>query len=405
MAGTRWREFRQVAANALRGFGSVGGMERQGIGTTAVGERGRRGTPLASAHAVAVLRLGLEDRADGTDGRESPDPAGSSRRSAAIGSVTVAMLVAAGIGIPDSGRIGPNGGTGRGSVEGSPGFTAVGSVMGTQGGRRQEHDQMQTPGIRAALAAGVVMIASGAGAQQPAAVQWRVEDGGNGHWYALTAPVVNWSAAQTRAADVGGHLATIASAEENAFAAGVAIGENVAYIGAHQLPGSPEPFGGWTWITGEPWSYQSWHFNMDDAPCGYSSGPGEQQYLWIHTAVRQWDDVNDVDFPNCELVPKRGIIEWSADCNSDGIVDYGQILQGQLADADANGIPDLCEAPTCTDADLTENGIVDGADLGAVLAFWGPVGTVLPQADIDGDGQVNGADLGILLSFWGPCGG
>ena len=252
------------------------------------------------------------------------------------------------------------------------------------------------------IQAAVVTLFAASAAHAQQAVQWKVSDGGNGHWYALTTPVVNWSAAQARAADVGGHLATIASAEENAFAAGVAIGENVAYIGAHQLPGSPEPFGGWTWITGEPWSYQSWHFNMDDAPCGYSSGPGEQQYLWMHTAVRQWDDVNDVDFPNCELVPKRGIIEWSADCNHDGIVDYGQILQGQLGDTNADGIPDICQQPTCRDADLFRDFNVNGADLGILLSQWGP-NTALTVSDINKDGSVNGADLGLLLSFWGAC--
>ena len=33
------------------------------------------------------------------------------------------------------------------------------------------------------------------------------------------------------------------------------------------------------------------------------------------------------------------IIEWSM-CNGDGIVDYGQILDGTLTDADGNGVPD-----------------------------------------------------------------
>jgi hypothetical protein len=65
------------------------------------------------------------------------------------------------------------------------------------------------------------------------------------------------------------------------------------------------------------------------------------------------------------------IIEWSADCNSDGIVDFGQILQGQLADANADGIPDICQPPTCVDADLFRDFNVDGADLGILLAQWG----------------------------------
>ena len=98
------------------------------------------------------------------------------------------------------------------------------------------------------------------------------------------------------------------------------------------------------------------------------------------------------------------IIEWSADCNNDGIVDYGQILQGQLADTNANGVPDSCESPTCADADLFPTGTVNGADLGAMLSQWGeaPAGTA---SDLNRDGAVDGTDLGILLSFWGPCEG
>jgi hypothetical protein len=95
-------------------------------------------------------------------------------------------------------------------------------------------------------------------------------------------------------------------------------------------------------------------------------------------------------------------VEWSADCNSDGVVDYGQILAGQLADANTNGIPDICEGPTCRDADLFRNGVINGADLGILLSEWGPAyaNTV---SDINHDGRVDGSDLGFLLANWGPC--
>lgn len=48
--------------------------------------------------------------------------------------------------------------------------------------------------------------------------------------------------------------------------------------------------------------------------------------------------------------------------------------------------------------DLDANGIVDGGDLGILLAGWG---TPSPTADLDNDGTVDGADLGILLANWG----
>jgi hypothetical protein len=96
------------------------------------------------------------------------------------------------------------------------------------------------------------------------------------------------------------------------------------------------------------------------------------------------------------------VIEWSADCNGDGIVDYGQILQGQLVDADANGVPDVCEVDPCP-GDITNGGTVDATDLSIVLAAWGTTGQGEFQADIDGSGLVDGGDLALVLGGWGPC--
>jgi len=47
--------------------------------------------------------------------------------------------------------------------------------------------------------------------------------------------------------------------------------------------------------------------------------------------------------------------------------------------------------------DLNNDGLVDGADLGQLLAAWG---TDDSAADLDGDGTVDGADLGLLLAAW-----
>lgn len=54
-------------------------------------------------------------------------------------------------------------------------------------------------------------------------------------------------------------------------------------------------------------------------------------------------------------------------------------------------------APT---PDLNGDGLVNGADLAALLSQWGGDG----PADLTGDGVVNGADLANLLSNWGPVG-
>lgn len=52
---------------------------------------------------------------------------------------------------------------------------------------------------------------------------------------------------------------------------------------------------------------------------------------------------------------------------------------------------------TAVIADFNFDGIVDGADLGALLGMWG---TADLQCDLNDDGIVDGADLGILLGAW-----
>ncbi|MFO0875710.1 MAG: laminin B domain-containing protein [Phycisphaerales bacterium] len=47
--------------------------------------------------------------------------------------------------------------------------------------------------------------------------------------------------------------------------------------------------------------------------------------------------------------------------------------------------------------DLNQDGLVNGADLGILLAAWGSSDSV---ADLDCDGTVSGADLGVLLAGW-----
>jgi hypothetical protein len=101
-------------------------------------------------------------------------------------------------------------------------------------------------------------------------------------------------------------------------------------------------------------------------------------------------------------MPVGLVIEWSADCNSDGIVDKGQILQGQLVDSDQNGVPDVCEIDPCP-GDVTNGGTVDAADLSILLAAWGTNGQGEFDTDLNGDGLVDGGDLALVLGGWGAC--
>lgn len=86
------------------------------------------------------------------------------------------------------------------------------------------------------------------------------------------------------------------------------------------------------------------------------------------------------------------------DCNDNGTPDLAEIIDG-APDNDADGIPDACQ---CT-SDLNRDRLVNGSDMGIILGFWGPTGSVFPQSDINRDGSVDGADIGLLLANWGPC--
>jgi len=267
------------------------------------------------------------------------------------------------------------------------------------------------------IQAAVVTLFTASAAQAQQAVQWKVSDGGNGHWYGvLVVPGgVSWSAAKSLAEGRAGILACAESQGELAYIQSQFAPARVPqawvpqnpwndftfgpWLGAYQEPSSPEPGGGWKWITGASFVPSGPYFNND--ACGI---PEDRLHLYYSTdGYVGLNDMPDAPVPSaCGPSNPSLLIEWFADCNNDGIVDYGQILQGQLADTDTNGIPDICEGPTCREADLYRNNRIDGADLGILLSEWGPA-TPSTNSDINKDGFINGADLGIMLSFWGPC--
>ncbi len=288
--------------------------------------------------------------------------------------------------------------------------------------RSEESVMRKNPKSFAVAAAAALSVGAGAAAQD--AVQWRVEDGGNGHWYAivLESDGLSWAAAKTRATAMGGHLATIHSTPEDEFvfqranqvdAAWSGPGLLGPWLGGSQLDASTEPAGGWTWVTDEAWDYRpptSWNNGTGLVGCGghADNGGGGSAENSLHYIDRKrcWNDAKPTgDYFDYGRVCSFAI-EWSADCNSDGIVDFGQIRAGELEDANANNVPDCCEGGQSCDpcsADITGNGNVDAADLAAVLSAWGGAPTGKANADVNGDGSVDAADLAAVLSSWGPC--
>jgi hypothetical protein len=269
---------------------------------------------------------------------------------------------------------------------------------------------------------GVVSMVVVSQAVADGAVQWRAEDGGNGHWYAVvvTDGDISWSAAQVSAISNGGDLAKISSSNCMQFVFTITANTPGAWIpfgnswlgpwlGGRQLLGSAEPSGGWVWTDGTMIDLGAVRSDFNNsAGCGVNE---DRLSFWKASTPPISTGTTDFvvsDFPDrgyCEpWYPHESayVIEWSADCNHDNIVDYGQILIGQLADTNSNSIPDICEVPTCQDADLYRNGRIDGADLAALLSEWGPV-TPATNSDFNLDGLVNGSDLAFLLANWGPC--
>lgn len=108
------------------------------------------------------------------------------------------------------------------------------------------------------LAITVLLLSLSASAAEATPIEW------NGHYYEALASGISWQEAEAAAESMtylglSGHLATITSAEENAFA-WTGLGDVTNYwLGGYQEPGSTEPSGGWAWVTGEEMTYTNWH--------------------------------------------------------------------------------------------------------------------------------------------------
>jgi hypothetical protein len=141
-------------------------------------------------------------------------------------------------------------------------------------------------------------------------LEWAVDAGGNGHWYLFveTDEPLNWSAANLLAVaiefqGVPGHLATIANQEEDQWVLGHINSSRPWWIGGIQEPGADEPDGGWGWVTGEPWTYESW------CPLEPSNTGGNEDRIgyadWTTCGVA-WNDASQ--FNTCTGY----IVEWEA---------------------------------------------------------------------------------------------
>jgi hypothetical protein len=148
----------------------------------------------------------------------------------------------------------------------------------------------------------------------------------------------------------------------------------------------PQPF----WVFVAPGSLAGGIFT--DFPCGFKN----QYWLSAHCS-EPCGVCGTAGTPSCCVVHPTPGCEDAACCAEVCAVDpfccqtsWDALCVGQVGS--------VCGINCCV-WDLNGDGIVDGADLGALLGSWGQGG----PADFDGSWQVDGADLGALLGAWGPC--
>lgn len=120
--------------------------------------------------------------------------------------------------------------------------------------------------MRTSLQLCVCLTLALAGYSVAAPVQWA----GNGHYYEyVAAPLIPWTTANAAANSLSygglyGHLATITSAEEDAFVTSLTplvdstSSVLAAHLGGYRATIGPGVADGWAWTTGEVWSYTNW---------------------------------------------------------------------------------------------------------------------------------------------------
>jgi len=247
------------------------------------------------------------------------------------------------------------------------------------------------------------------GSPAPGAVQWRVEDGGNGHWYVVinVSSRINWNEAKAQSIIQGGFLATLTSQGENNFVANLVHNNGInAFLGGFQIdPSSPANIG-WAWVTGEQWSYTNW---SEGEPNDQGSPNESFLEMWGNT---KW---NDVPVEGSGYSEMAYVVEWNnkqeLDCNGNNNPDSCDIASGNSRDVNLNGIPDECEAPAtltltnnagaCNHAggsvnvDATLSGVLSPIVSGQIYISWNPANMTLNSITA-GDAPFNELPLNTI---------
>ncbi len=249
-------------------------------------------------------------------------------------------------------------------------------------------------------------------------MQWDVADGGNGHCYVIIREpgMLRWDSAVGLAHAMGGELASLSTRDEFMWVFENVVDNPLAWsgaagpwIGAYRDPTpdqASDPALGWHWVDQTPWVFSPWDLKVGNPP--NQNCPGQDEcvlrfadaqcngYPMPQTEDRTINDACVACSPT-ELDPRTAVVEFDADCDEDGLVDFAEIVFGGASDSNRNWIPDHCE---CL-GDFDGDGVVGAADLSVLLQEWGAHGASV--ADLNIDGSVDGDDFSVFMSLWGPC--
>lgn len=111
-------------------------------------------------------------------------------------------------------------------------------------------------------------------------IQWRVEDGGNGHYYEFVGTAIPWDDARIAAYGMtfmgtSGYLATITSSDENAFVNATyntGADSSFAWLGGWE----PNDDGVWRWADGPEAGVQFSSIKDATPPFNYANWGGEE---------------------------------------------------------------------------------------------------------------------------------
>ncbi len=139
-----------------------------------------------------------------------------------------------------------------------------------------------------------------------------------------------------------------------------------------------------------------------------TAGSGGATFAW------QTSTANGQDSIYAQRVDAAGTAQWASASRVDGATDKGMMVCARQSNASVFAWPDgaigntelaaqrvgddgLVGSNPTSPGDVNADGIVNGADLAAVLAGWG---TNNAAADVNDDGIVDGVDLATVLADW-----